>query len=147
VSAINHFNRYLGIEIVHLDSDRCEAILPIRKELCNSLEGVVHGGVTSSLADVVMGHAADPPINGVQQCVTVENKVNYLRPAKGKFLRAESKVIKRGKKIVVMEATVYTDDGTVVALATGTYARVNARQFIEKKDPDENPDDASQSAD
>lgn len=66
----NHFNHYLGLEIIHADSDGCVVKLPIREELCNSLKGVVHGGVTSTLVDVAMGYAAVSPIDGVQQCVT-----------------------------------------------------------------------------
>ncbi|WP_442601013.1 PaaI family thioesterase [Paenibacillus sp. KN14-4R] len=124
----NHFNRYLGIEVQHLDEEGCTAILKIRPELYNSLGTVVHGGVTHTLADVAMGHGAAPPINGVQQCVTVECKINYLAPAKGEVLIAQSKVLKRGK-IIVMEARVTTDDGKLVAIALGTYARVNPEHF------------------
>ncbi|UOF92480.1 PaaI family thioesterase [Fodinisporobacter ferrooxydans] len=121
---VNRFNDYLGIEFLGLDEFGCKAMIRIRPELMNSIEGMVHGGVTSALADVVMGHGAAPPINGLQQCVTVENKMNYLSPAKGSVLFAESKVIKRGGTLIIMEAQVTTDHGELVAIATGTYARV-----------------------
>lgn len=128
----NQFNHYLGIEIMSTEPDRCVVKLPIRDELCNSLKGVVHGGVTSTLVDVAMGHAAAPPVNGVQQCVTIESKIHYLRPAKGAFLQAESKVLQRGEKIIFMEATVTNDQGILVAIASGTYARVNVNRYIEQ---------------
>lgn len=128
VASNNRFNHYLGIEIEQLEEESCTAILKIRPELYNSIEGVVHGGVTSTLADVVMGYAAAPHVDGVQQCVTVESKINYLSPAKGEYLRAQSKVIKRGGKIIIMEAHVTTDDGTLVAIALGTYARVGSKK-------------------
>jgi uncharacterized protein (TIGR00369 family) len=121
----NRFNQYLGIEIEYQDENSCTAVLHIRPELFNSIDGVVHGGVTSTLADVAMGHAAAPHVNGVQQCVTLESKINYLAPARGSKLIATSRVIKRGGRIIVMEAEVRTDDGELVALALGTYARVN----------------------
>ena len=121
----NRFNHYLGIEIERVTDEGCSAKLKIRPEHFNSIEGVVHGGVTSTLADVVMGHGAAPHVDGVQQCVTVESKINYLSPAKGEYLLAESKVLKRGGKLIIMEASVTTDDGTLVAIAIGTYARVN----------------------
>lgn len=119
----NRFNHYLGIKIERVDESGCTAVLPIRPELFNSIEGVVHGGVTSTLADVAMGHGAAPHVDGVQQCVTVESKVQYLAPAKGSLLIAESKVLKRGRTLIVMEARITTDDGVLVAFATGTYAR------------------------
>ena len=91
------------------------------------MEGVVHGGVTATLADVAMGHGAAPPVNGLQQCVTVESKINYLAPARGDRLIAEAKVIKRGLKIIVMEARVRTGDRKLVAVAVGTYARIQPK--------------------
>lgn len=124
----NKFNHYLGIEIEQINENGCTAILKVRPELYNSIDGVVHGGVTATLADVAMGYAAAPHVDGVQQCVTVESKVNYLAPAKGEFVKAESKVVKRGGKIIVMEARVTTDDGTLVAIALGTYARVQPKK-------------------
>ncbi|MBO8162571.1 MAG: PaaI family thioesterase [Brevibacillus sp.] len=126
-SSKNRFNHYLGIEICHADENGCRAALKIRPELYNSIEGVVHGGVTATLADVVMGHAAAPHVDGVQQCVTVESKIHYLAPARGELLVAESGVLKRGGRLIVMEARV-TCDGELVAYATGTYARVKQKQ-------------------
>lgn len=128
VKSKNKFNHYLGIEIEQLDEESCTAVLKIRPELYNSIEGVVHGGVTSTLADVAMGYAAAPHTDGVQQCVTVESKINYLSPARGEYLKAQSKVIKRGGKIIIMEAHITTDDGTLVAIALGTYARVGSKK-------------------
>jgi len=122
----NRFNHYLGIEIVHRDEQGCKVALKIRPDLFNSIEGVVHGGVTATLADVAMGHGAAPHVNGVQQCVTVESKIQYLYPACGELLEAESKVLKQGKSLIIMEARV-TCDGKLVAFATGTYARVTTK--------------------
>ncbi|MGK5506921.1 PaaI family thioesterase [Brevibacillus formosus] len=120
----NRFNHYLGIKVVHRDEQGCKVALKIRPELFNSIEGVVHGGVTATLADVAMGHGAAPHVDGVQQCVTVESKIQYLHPARGEVLEAQSHVLKQGKSLIVMEARV-TCDGKLVAFATGTYARVN----------------------
>jgi len=120
----NRFNHYLGIEVLHRDDEGCKVALTIRPDLYNSIEGVVHGGVTATLADVAMGHGAAPHVDGVQQCVTVESKIQYLYPARGERLEAESRVLKRGKNLIIMEARV-TCDGKLVACATGTYARVH----------------------
>ncbi|GIM47758.1 phenylacetic acid degradation protein PaaD [Collibacillus ludicampi] len=127
----NRFNHYLGIEIKRVDDEGCTAVLKIRPELYNSIEGVVHGGVTSTLADVAMGHGAAPHVDGVQQCVTVESKISYLAPAKGDLLIAESKVLKRGAKLITMEARVTTGDGELVAVALGTYARIKPKHLTD----------------
>ncbi|WP_400162657.1 PaaI family thioesterase [Brevibacillus sp. TJ4] len=122
----NRFNQHLGIEILHRDDDGCKVALQIRPEMFNSIEGVVHGGVTATLADVAMGHGAAPHVDGIQQCVTVESKIQYLSPARGERLEAESRVLKRGSSLIMVEARV-TCDGKLVAFATGTYARIQPR--------------------
>jgi uncharacterized protein (TIGR00369 family) len=123
----NRFNHYLGIEIQRVDDTGCTAVLKIRPDLFNSIDGIVHGGVTGALADTVMGFGAAPHVDGVQQCVTVESKISYLAPARGEMLIAESKVVKRGGKIVIMEAKVMTDQGELVAVALGTYLQVKPK--------------------
>ncbi|MFD3269953.1 PaaI family thioesterase [Paenibacillus dendritiformis] len=124
----NRFNDLLGIEVVQLQRDGCVMQLHIRPDLHNSLEGVVHGGVTNTLADVAMGHAAVPPVDGVQQCVTVESKINYLSPAIGELLVVEARVLKRGRNLIVTDSRI-TCDGKLVAVASGTYARVNPERW------------------
>lgn len=119
------FSRMLGIEYEQLDQDHALASLHIRPELCNTL-GILHGGVTSTIADVVMGRAAAPFVDGVQQCVTIEMKVNFIYPVEGSRLIAEATVIKRGKKIIFTEAKLKNDKGNIVATASGTYARVGS---------------------
>lgn len=126
--SLNAFNRYLGLEIGETNEEGCTVEVKIRPEFYNSLEGVVHGGIISTLADVAMGHGAAPPVGGVQQCVTVECKVNFLSPARGKRLRAESKVLKRGKQLIVMEAKVTDEEGKRIAVAIGTYARISREE-------------------
>lgn len=124
----NRFNDYVGIQFLEVNENGCTAILNNREQLHNSMEGVVHGGVTYTLADAVMGYAAAPHVNGVQQAVTVECKINYLRPARGPVLKAVSNVVRRGGKIIVVEAKVMEENGELVAIALGTYARVHAEK-------------------
>jgi acyl-CoA thioesterase len=124
--ANNRFNDYIGIRFLEVHENGCTAILENREELQNSMDGVIHGGVTFTLADAVMGFAAAPHVGGVQQAVSVECKINYLRPARGPVLKAVSSVVRRGRKIIVMEAKVMEENGELVAVALGTYARVDS---------------------
>jgi uncharacterized protein (TIGR00369 family) len=124
--SLNRFNQLLGIRVEREDDTGCVATMEIRPEHWNSIEGVIHGGVTSTLADVAMGFGAAPHVNGVQQSVTVESKIHYLRPARGSRLTAKSQVLKSGKKLIIMEAKVMDEEGNLVAVATGTYARIGS---------------------
>jgi len=122
--ANNRFNDYVGIKFLEVSENGCTAILENREQLQNSMDGVIHGGVLFTLADAVMGFAAAPHVDGVQQSVSVECKINYLRPARGPVLKAVSSVVRRGKRIIVMEAKVMEENGELVAVALGTYAKV-----------------------
>jgi uncharacterized protein (TIGR00369 family) len=81
--------------------------------------GTVHGGVIATLVDVAMGTAVVAA--GGEAPVTIEMKVTYLEPAQPGHLRAEATVRKRGKRITIVEAEVFGDDGELVALALATF--------------------------
>lgn len=129
----NSFNHFIGIQIVDIHESGCVATLDNRKELHNSIAGVIHGGATYALVDVAMGIGAAPEVDGVQQCVTVECHIHYLLPARAPTLRAEATVLRRGKRLIFMEANVTAEDGTLVATARGTYARVRASAAVAER--------------
>lgn len=81
--------------------------------------GTVHGGVIATLVDSAMGSAVVSA--GADAPVTIEMKVTYLEPAQPGGLRAEATVRKRGKRITIVEAEVFQDDGDLVALALATF--------------------------
>ena len=70
--------------------------------------GLVHGGVTATLADIVAGFAAYTLVPKNHDVVTAELRVSYLRPGKGTKLVAEGKVIKPGRKLIFCESEVCT---------------------------------------
>jgi uncharacterized protein (TIGR00369 family) len=53
--------------------------------------------------------------------ITIEFKINFLQAAKGETLRAEGKVLKAGKRIVIAESEVF-DGETLVAKCVETLA-------------------------
>ncbi|HEX7435836.1 MAG TPA: PaaI family thioesterase, partial [Caldimonas sp.] len=54
------FVESLGFEFVRWHAGEAEIAVTLRDELCNAWS-VVHGGVTMTLLDVVMAHAARSP--------------------------------------------------------------------------------------
>ena len=77
------FVRMLGFELVRFEPGEAEIVLPLRPELENSW-GVAHGGVSMTLLDVAMAHAArSPGVDGVAETsgvVTIEMKTSFMRP-------------------------------------------------------------------
>lgn len=81
--------------------------------------GLMHGGVIASLADVACGYAALSLMPDTKEVLTVEFKVNFLKPAQVPGVIAVAKVIQSGRTLTVVEATVY-DDAKAKAIARMT---------------------------
>lgn len=59
-------------------------------------QGLLHGGVVATLADVACGYAALSVLPAGREVLTVEFKVHFLKPAKTDRLVAVGQVIQSG---------------------------------------------------
>lgn len=86
-------------------------------------KGFVHGGVISTLMDNTGWYAAVSNLEDGFTAVTMEIKINYLKPALGKYLIASAAVKRQGRttSFVIIELH---EQGKLVAYATGTYALI-----------------------
>ncbi|MEO6363715.1 MAG: PaaI family thioesterase, partial [Caldimonas sp.] len=73
----------LGFELLRFERGEAEIAVELREELTNSW-GVAHGGLTMTLLDVAMAHAArSPDESGTPETsgvVTIEMKTSFMRP-------------------------------------------------------------------
>jgi uncharacterized protein (TIGR00369 family) len=76
-------------------------------------DGFVHAGVIATMADHTAGYAAYTTVESDYRILTVEFKINYLRPAAGPVIQCRGTVISMGKKIIVSESEVYSGDVAV----------------------------------
>ncbi|MCK0151999.1 PaaI family thioesterase [Marivita sp. S6314] len=91
-------------------------------------QGFAHAALTFAIGDSAAGYAALTLIPATQEVVTAEIKINLLAPAKGDRLIARGRVIKPGRRLIVVTSDVYAEtDGTErhVACLTGTMIPVN----------------------
>src|SRR5437899_1020807 len=94
------FNSSLGLRIVKLHQDGVTVEIPMRDDLRNGA-GILHGGVTATIADVAVGMAIAHHFGGSRETTTVELKINYFRPIlRGKVV-ARSKLLRIGQHLVV----------------------------------------------
>src|SRR5262249_15929902 len=68
--------------------------------------GTLHGGVLCDIADTAMGFAFASTLAAGESFTTVELKINYLRPVRQAQLRAEGRVVQRGRTIGYVECDV-----------------------------------------
>ncbi len=85
-------------------------------------EGIVHGGITTALADTAAVHALYPGLPEGASMTGIELKINFLRPVRegGGDLRATARVVKRGKTVGLCDVEVHQDD-RLVAKGLFTY--------------------------
>lgn len=93
--------------------------------------GVVHGGVISSLVDSAAGFAVRSLRThsevAARPHATANLHVSYLAGAKGSELRAEARVVKAGRTAVFTEVSVVDDRGAEVARGSVTFV-IGARR-------------------
>src|SRR5690606_39809833 len=79
VGTASAFSRLLGLEFLQVGGGEARVRLTLTDELRN-LHGKLHGGALFSLIDTAMGQASHSLSNGEASTVTLECKINYIRP-------------------------------------------------------------------
>ena len=81
-------------------------------------DGFIHAGVMATMADHTAGYAAFTTVAEEFQILTIEFKINFLKPAYGDALICRSKVIRGGNSIIVSESEVFDErDGVEFLVA------------------------------
>jgi uncharacterized protein (TIGR00369 family) len=118
----------LGFELLEFAGGQARLALTLREELTNSWS-VVHGGVTMTLLDVVMAHAARSPEQPGGEprpgVVTVEMKTMFTRPGLGR-LTATGRLLHRTSSLAFCEGQVHDEGNGLVAHASGTFKYMRA---------------------
>lgn len=70
-------------------------------------DGFIHAGVMATMADHTAGYSAFTTVAENMQILTIEFKINFLRPAFGRLLVCRSHVIREGRQIIVSESEVF----------------------------------------
>lgn len=133
--AVQGFTAHIGLVPVAMSAGRFVTRVRMYKDLAQQ-DGFAHAGLIATLADHTAGYAAYSITPPDRRILTVEFKINYLKPAAGEFVECRAKVIKPGKQILVTEAEVYAVTGRIkymVAKALLTMAAVPNEKVTRKK--------------
>ena len=122
------FMRSIGAVLESVEAGTVTISCPFSDAITQQ-HGLIHGGVTASLADVACGYAAMSLMPDHMEVLTVEFKVNFLKPASTDRLIAVAKVIQSGRTLSVCEATVFDSSRTSVI------ARMNATMMAVESKP------------
>jgi acyl-CoA thioesterase len=116
----NPFADLMGLVVSRPRDGRCRASFTVAAEHLNP-NRVAHGGTLYTMADTAMGAAIHSVLERGVACVTIELKINYLKPVREGRVTCTAKVIQCGKRVAVVEADI-KNRGMLVAKALGTFA-------------------------
>ena len=99
----------IGARLSLVEPGLVEITLPYRGDLTQQ-HGYLHAGVITTIADSACGYAAFTLMPSGSNVLSVEFKVNLLRPAQGKEFVTRAEVIKAGRTLTVVRADVFGVD-------------------------------------
>lgn len=128
LTAAGGFTREAGFKVRALEEGFAALEVAPRPELLQFTQ-VVHAGIVTGLADHAAGAAYTSTLAEGQICVTIELKINFMKPAKGDLLVAEATVLSAGKSVGVVRADVYAETGEERALVATALVTLKAISF------------------
>ena len=119
------FAKLLGIQLESVVAGHAVLALPIREELKQN-NAIVHGGAIASLIDSAMAFAIIPLLSEDERTTTVDLTIHYLRPLTEGVAKSSARVVRAGRRIIVVSAEVLDHQERLAATAVSTYARLNS---------------------
>ena len=114
------FSTLLGMSITEANQNQVLAEMEVTQKFSNR-NGVMHGGAIMAFADNIGGTATFINLKDGLSTTTIESKTNFFRPIKiGDKIRAQCDFLKKGKKIVVLQTTIFRPDNKIAAIVTQT---------------------------
>src|SRR5580765_7420636 len=104
------FMMLLGATLERVEVGAVNISVPYRADLTQQ-HGYLHAAVTTAIADSACGYAALTLAPAGCEVLSVEFKVNLLRPAAGERFVAEGRVLKQGRTISVVQGEVFAASG------------------------------------
>ena len=129
------FNRHVGLKVHKMTPDEVVFKINMRDELVgNWLQGILHGGVIATALDVAGGAVAlvgayarledlpkEEKVKSLSKLGTIDIRVDYLRPGKGKEFYASASILRIGSKVAVCRMEFKNEEDHLLAVGTGTY--------------------------
>ncbi len=100
------FIKYCGLRAERIQRGKFESRVLIA-EHHRQQDGFIHAGLMATMADHTAGYSAFTVVPEEMQILTIEFKINFLRPAFGEALVCRSEVIREGRQILIAESNVY----------------------------------------
>lgn len=118
------FSQWLGVEVIEIKEGYSKIKMTIRKEMINGF-GIVHGGVTFSLADSAFAFACN---NRNNLSVALDTSINFIKPVHvDDVLIAEAIELHNGKSTGLYQISITNQNDHLVAVFKGTCFRTGKK--------------------
>ena len=117
------FAKLLGIELEDVAPGTATLGFDIRDDLKQN-NGVVHGGAIASLVDSATAFAIISLLPPDEKATTADLTISYLRPLISGRAHATARVLRAGRRLIVVSAELVDDAGKLVATALTTYIKI-----------------------
>ena len=122
------FIKFCGLHALKIEKGLFESIVTIG-ENHKTQDNFIHAGLIATMSDHTAGYAAYTLVPENIRILTIEFKINFLKPAYGNELRCRSEIVNEGKQIIVAQSSVFDIRDThekMVSRSTITLMAVNA---------------------
>jgi uncharacterized protein (TIGR00369 family) len=112
----------IGAHLAQVSPGEVRIELPYSKGITQQ-HGFVHAGILSTIADNACGYAAYTLMPADAEVLGVENKINFLAPAKGERFVSIGRVVRAGRTLAVCSGEVWAHNNgqkTLVAVMQTT---------------------------
>lgn len=110
----------LGLEFVDAARGSAAFALEPREELTR-MGGILHGGAVVSLMDTAAACAVHTLLGHDGRTVTVDLTVHFLRPAGPGRVEARARVLRQGRRVIILAVEATDGEGELIATSTMTY--------------------------
>lgn len=111
----------LGFDVESVHNGRAIFRLDVRPRH-KQIHGVVHGGILAALADTAAAIAAYTVLPKGVEIATLELKINYMEPVPGGRVKADARVLRKGRNFIVTECEIFNEDGSLAAKSLLTFS-------------------------
>jgi uncharacterized protein (TIGR00369 family) len=118
------FAHLIGLELGTVERGEATFHLPVRPELKQN-KGLTHGGVIAALIDTAAAFAVVSLLEPEQSTTTIDLTIHYLRPLTAGRATAHARVLKAGRRILVISVDVLDESEALVATALTSYLRLS----------------------
>src|SRR5688500_4574145 len=114
------FNKWLNFTVLKAGADGVELKAAWREEWVVNVERrYTHGGILAAIVDVAADYAIAAQLG--RPVPTIDVRVDYHKAAMPGDLTARARVVRMGSQYSTAEASVYDQEGALVASGRGTY--------------------------